>query len=89
MPLQNMGLCLEAPEHSLRTSRRAWLLGRVLATSPGLYWSIRSRPTSVPELWQLYLAVMLLSISHVRNRHLHCPLLQTGQDMAAQQSPAS
>lgn len=59
VPWQDLSLCLEAPKHLLRASRRAWALGRVLATSV-LFCSIRSWPTSAPGLWQLYLAVMLL-----------------------------
>lgn len=74
VPWQDLGLCLEAQRHLLRASRRAWALGRVLATPPALSCSIRSRSTSVPGLWQLYLAVMLPPISWIRNRRSRCPL---------------
>lgn len=74
MSWQDLGLCIEDPKHLLRASRKVWAQGHVLDKSPVLSSPIRSGSTSVLGLWQLYLAMVLLNISWIRNRHSHCPL---------------
>jgi len=89
VPWQDLGLCLEAPKHLLRASRRAGALGSVLATSPALSCSIRSGPTSVLGLWQLYLAVTLVPDSRVRNRRSRCALPSDQQERGSAVGPRS